>query len=181
MGGNMRVLGLDLSLTATGWATGLDRYGVYKPATRGVGRLVELNQWLTDLVWNLGADPDGELAVIEGYAYAKTNQAHQIGEWGGVARLTLYQAGIPYVEVPPAVLKKFSAGRGNATKADMRMALYQRTGIDVKDDNTVDAIWLAAAGHQAAENPLWDMPKTNVAALEKIQWPPHDHPGRTAT
>lgn len=163
----MRVLALDLSLTATGWATTLNDHGVYGTHAKGVERLNVLDGWLSGLVD--ASRP--QVAVVEGYAYGKGNQAHQVGEWGGVARLRLYSDGVPFVVVPPAVVKKYATGRGNAPKPDLRMELYKRAGLDVADDNEVDALWLLAAALEVAGDPLWPMPKANVDALAKVEWP----------
>lgn len=168
----MRLLALDLSLTGSGWATSLDEYGTHSTTTKGVERLHELYLWLMDLTWSDTRDDLGvDLALIEGYAYGKGNQAHQVGEWGGVARFTLYRIGLPFVEVPPAVLKKFATGKGNAPKPDMRMELYKRSGLDVADDNAVDALWLLALGRELVGDPLWDMPKANREVLAKVELP----------
>jgi Holliday junction resolvasome RuvABC endonuclease subunit len=165
------ILALDLSLTATGWAHDYDgklQYGTQSTSHRGVDRLYDLDYWLSCMTW--GVLPD--LAVIEGYSYAARGSAlFQIAEWGGVARLNLFKDRTPYIEVPPAVLKKYATGRGNATKPDMRMALYKRSGLDVADDNAVDAIWLLAIGRELVGDPLWDMPKTHVEALKKVALP----------
>lgn len=167
----MRILALDLALQDVGWATSLDHFGVETGPgkLRGVERLDAWQDWLD----HIAGGPAFDLAVIEGYAFSRVNQrgVRSTAEWGGVARLTLYQAGVPFVEVDPATLKKFATGRGNAPKPDMRMALYKRSGLDVADDNTVDALWLLAAGRELAGNPLWPMPKTQIEALSKVVWP----------
>lgn len=169
----MRVLALDLSLTATGWATFLDDDRVRHGTEKGPGKqrgTVRLQLWRDWLVGRLQTRYD--LAVIEGYAMGARGRAvFNIGEWGGVARLVLLDHHVPTVEVAPATLKKFATGRGNAPKPDMRMELFKRTDIDVADDNTVDALWLLAAAKQAAGEPLWSMPKVNVEALTKVSWP----------
>jgi Holliday junction resolvasome RuvABC endonuclease subunit len=92
----------------------------------------------------------------------------------GVVRLALHQSGARVLTVPPATLKKYATGKGTATKADMRMALYQRVGIDLRDDNQVDAYWLHALGHHLLGEPLVVMPKlpkAHVAALDKLTLP----------
>ena len=89
----------------------------------------------------------------------------------GVVRLALHQSGAHVLTVPPATLKKYATGRGAATKADMRMALYQRAGLDLRDDNQVDAWWLRALGHQMLGAPVVVLPKAHVAALDKLALP----------
>jgi Holliday junction resolvasome RuvABC endonuclease subunit len=165
--GSVNILALDLSLTATGWATSLNTYGVERTAGtfRGVERLLEYEHWVSKMLAHFTPDT----VVIEGYAYARPNQAHQIGELGGVVRLAL--AEYPTVEIPPATLKKYATGKGNSPKPTMRMELYKRAGIDVSDDNAVDALWLLAAAMEATGSPLFPMPKVNVEALGKVVWP----------
>jgi len=68
-------------------------------------------------------------------------------------------------------LKRYATGKGNATKADMRMALFQRAGLDVRDDNAVDAWWLRAMALDHYGHPLVAMPQTHRQALEKVAWP----------
>lgn len=166
----MIALALDLSVTNVGWAWHPNRHGVETGPgkLRGVERL---DAWDTWLDMKVGAvDPD--VAVIEGYSFGSSAKGtRSIAEWGGVARLNLYVRGVPVVEVPPSTLKKYATGRGNAPKPDMRMELYKRTGLDVADDNEVDALWLLAAAHDATGDPLWEMPKVNREALGKVEWP----------
>lgn len=50
-------------------------------------------------------------AVIEGYAYAATHQAHALGELGGVVRLELVRAGVEIRTVPVASARKLLLGR----------------------------------------------------------------------
>ena len=57
-----------------------------------------------------------------------------------------------------------------ATKPDMRMALYQRAGLDERDDNRVDAWWLRQVGlHLLGDPDALNLPKTHLAALDKIR------------
>lgn len=159
-----RVTGLDLSLTATGVATSNGDLFTIHTRTHGDARLPEIRDALTDhiaaAVW----------VVIEDLP----THAHGAGITGmvhGAIRLACYDHATTYVLVPPATLKKYATGRGNATKADMRMALYQRAGVDVRDDNQVDAWWLRAAGLDHFGHPVVDLPKTHRAALDAVTWP----------
>jgi hypothetical protein len=82
----------------------------------------------------------------------------------------LLEVGTPYIVVTPATVKTFATGKGNATKPDMRMSLYQRTGLDIRDDNQVDAWWLRALGCHLLGTPLLDLPKTHLRALDKVDY-----------
>ncbi|GAA2990396.1 hypothetical protein GCM10017559_08000 [Streptosporangium longisporum] len=163
-----RVLGLDLSITATGVAYSINPDSVgtatIRPRTRGDERLVEIRNALAS---DIAA---ADLVVIEDLP----THAHGAGITGmvqGAIRVACYDHATPFVTIPPATLKKYATGRGNATKADMRMALFQRTGQDLRDDNQVDAVWLRAAGLEGLGHPVVDLPQAQRAALAKVTWP----------
>ena len=168
----VEVLGLDLSLTSTGFS-GLGRLGTVTPKSRGAQRLHEVSDSIEDLI----ADRRSELVVVlEGYSFASRNsQAHAIGELGGVVRLTLYRAGIPYVEVPPTCRAKFATGRGNASKNEVISAISARTGIVWSGkgaDDEVDAWILEEMGLSMLGRSRYEWPKTNTDALAKVDWSP---------
>lgn len=161
-----RVLALDLSLTATGVAAPDGTLETIRPQTMGDRRLVEIRTAVRTHL-NVGAPT---LAALEGYVI-RSGAASALGMLHGVIRALLIERGVPYLLVPPATLKVYATGSGQATKADMRMALYQRCGIDDPDDNRVDAAWLRLlaldlAGHQEVA-----LPKTHRRALQKLALP----------
>jgi Holliday junction resolvasome RuvABC endonuclease subunit len=161
-----RVVGLDLSITATGVAYPAGALDTWKP-TGGDLRLVNLADRTADLVVACGPI---DLAVIEDIP----THAHGAGITAmvhGAVRLELLRRHVPYALVPPATLKVYATGRGNATKPDLRMELFKRAGLDEKDDNRVDAWWLRALGLDALDNPLLALPKEHRRALAKIVWP----------
>jgi Holliday junction resolvasome RuvABC endonuclease subunit len=162
------VIGLDLSITATGVACPARTFTITGHA-KGDLRLVHIGHTITTTVAPLG-EPIVDLAVIEDLP----THAHGAGITGmvhGVVRDRLLQLRVPYVLVPPASLKKYATGKGNSPKSDMRMALYQRTGVDLRDDNQVDAEWLRLMGLDALGHPVIDLPKVHREALAKVAWP----------
>lgn len=165
------VVGLDLSLTSTGWACGEDRRTLCAPGT-GPARLVALRDALAALL-DLVCDP---VVALEGYAFASRNsQAHAIGELGGVVRVLLVERHIPYVEIPPTCRAKFATGRGNASKAEVVSAVSARTGIawvGKGADDLCDAFVLEEMLRVHLDQGRYDWPASHREALTKIDWAP---------
>lgn len=168
------VVGLDPSLTGLGLATpeGLSTISS-KPAGDAIDARAQRIVTMADAV--ASRIPDDSLVVIEGPAYSRQLGAgHHLsaGLWWVLA-VELAHRGHTLVEVSPSALKKFATGKGNATKADMRMALYQRTGLDLRDDNQADAWWLRQVGLHLIGDTLRaiTLPKTHLAALAALTRP----------
>lgn len=164
------VIGLDLSITATGVAWVDGSWSTISPnAKLGDGRL----RVIVDHVERVAFDaPDArpDLAVIEDLP-THARAAGITGMVHGAVRLHLIRADIPYALVTPATLKKFATGKGNADKTAMAMAAYKRAGVEFDDDNQCDAWWLRQAGLRALGVPEVDLPAAQVAALDKVAWP----------
>lgn len=163
------VLGIDPSLTATGLALpdGSTRTIKYTPRTlSGDARLLVIYEEIMSAVVDHGVSH----AMIEDLpSHAKS--AGLTGRSQGVVRLALVMAGVPYGEVIPSSLKKFATGSGTAQKPDMRMELYKRTGIDLKDDNQMDAYWLRQMGLHHLGFEEFSLPKLHTDSLAKVKWP----------
>lgn len=86
------------------------------------------------------------MIVLEGYAYARTSQAHQIGELGVVLRVMFHELGLQVLEVAPAAVKKFATGKGTAKKEDMAVAIYKRWKKEFGTNDEADAYILAKIG-----------------------------------
>jgi crossover junction endodeoxyribonuclease RuvC len=163
------IVALDMSLTASGFACSDGRSGVLSPPKgwTGMTRL----KWILDSVWNLTEHAD--LVVIEGYAFDRPNQAHQIGELGGIIRFTLWEAGKLYVEIAPSSMKKFATGTGNASKDEVLVAAVKKLGYQGFSKDQADALWLSTwPSPTTAGAPMPpDSPRSKLEALEKIHWP----------
>ena len=143
----MKVCGIDASLTSTGIAAMI--YGELdnvistrsvNSKKKGTDRLIEIREEVYKSVF--GAD----LVLIEGYAFAKTNKAHQIGELGGVLRVMFAEKTINYLEVAPTQLKKFATGKSNVSKEEIAVAAYKKWGIECRTNDETDAAVLVYIG-----------------------------------
>lgn len=139
-------LGIDASLTGTG--TSLIRSNGIAATNRiaskhtGIARLINIEDRLKYIVDTNKLN----LVLIEGYAYAAQNQAHQIGELGGVIRRMLYKKQLPWVEVSPSQVKKFATGKGNAKKDLIIMNVFKKWGQEFETSDEADAFVLAKIG-----------------------------------
>jgi hypothetical protein len=166
-----KVLGLDLSLTATGLAGNAGWTETLKPPTklRDTDRL----DWiLRTITGNFLAGVD--LAVVEGPAYSR--QAGQAGhhERAGLwwlVRVTLAHRHIPTAVVTPSCLKRYATGRGVGSKDAIVLAAARRFGWFDGDNNAGDALFLAAMGTDHLGQPMVPMPAAHRAALAAVEWP----------
>jgi len=146
----LKIVGIDASLTSTGVAVledGEITTMAIQSKKTGVDRLIEIREEVYRMV--SGAD----LVCIEDYAYAKQNQAHQIGELGGVLRVLMHEAELKWVEVAPTAVKKFATGKGVADKREMAVEVFKRWGIDRKTSDEVDAYVLVRIGESYVNRP----------------------------
>lgn len=167
----MRIAGLDLSLTSTGFSSESTLLAV-QAKSKGILRLAEVRESIIQLV----KENQVKFCVIEGYAYStKNSQAHSAGELGGIIRISLFDLEIPYVDVPPTSRAKFATGRGNAGKSEVVSSISVRTGITWTGsgaDDMCDAFILEEMGRTVIGNERYDWPKSHRDALSKIDWSP---------
>lgn len=172
---DLTVIGLDLSLTATGIAyTDGTTVTIKTRPKEGDRRLLDIAEAVRWAVGEgagpLGSDVRPTLAVLEdlpkhAMAAGITGMVH------GVARAVLLDAGVPYALLAPATLKAFATGRGAGDKTPMVMAAYKRAGIEFADDNQCDAWWLRAAGLNWLGAPEFELPQVQRDRLLKARWP----------
>jgi crossover junction endodeoxyribonuclease RuvC len=170
-----RVFALDLSLTGTGFANwgpakmdlGCTEGLIASSPLKGPARLGFIRDKIRQLVVQ-GGSPDRTLVLIENYAFGKSNQAHQMGELGGVIRLMLHEEGYKYFVVTPTRLKKFLTGKGVAEKNLMLKELFKVFGHDVNDDNIADALVLMELGRAMIGHPSKELPKYRREVVEEV-------------
>lgn len=174
------VVGLDLSLTSTGVAI-VTGGAVALQRVRSTGkkvddlstRWVRIRQLVNDVEHHCkGAD----LVVIEQPAFSR-----QVGHmhdrsgfwWLVVDRLRF--AGVPVAEVSPTTLKKYAIGKGGGSDsgkdAVLAAVIRRYPDVNVTGNDEADALVLAAMGSRHAGQPIDDMPKTHLAAMDAVRWP----------
>lgn len=148
----MKVLALDLSLTATGWADN-DGQGTISPKKRPsdiygtVSTIQEIYSAVSEKV--SGSD----VVVIEGPSFDSLyGKAHErAGLWWRIA-LYVLALGIPLVVIPPSQIKKWATGKGNAKKDEVvasvvKLCVKHFPEREVINNNEADALamWMMAA------------------------------------
>jgi Holliday junction resolvasome RuvABC endonuclease subunit len=163
-----RVLGLDTSLTSTGWAL-VDScrqhsLGVIKPPSsdRTIGERLAYIRKSVRAKAGLA-----DLAVIERPFLAQHGITPAMVF--GVVMAELWDCGIPAVEVPPTSLKKYAAGTGSNARGQAKTAVFgaavRRLGYEGNDDNEADALWLAYLGWHLIDQPRVELPQEHLRAL----------------
>jgi Holliday junction resolvasome RuvABC endonuclease subunit len=168
------IVGLDLSLTSTGFAllSGEDwELGSIQPGKRaGHERLNYLLAQITERI--TGCD----VAAIEGPSYGSVGgQSHErAGLWWLVAH-ELWDQDVPYVVIAPSQVKKYACGAGSGIKSGkdrVLAAVIRRYPQLVEGNDEADALVLAkmAADHYGQVTEA--VPQVNRTALASVKnWP----------
>lgn len=167
------VVGIDMSLTSTGLACNHDTTTIRTTGHKGdsiTERSWRLRQIAGEiLAWAAKAD----LVVIEGPAF--TSQHGSMHDRSGLWWLVvdrLVRGEIPLAVMPPANLKKYATGAGNAKKDAVMLAIARRFPMfTVTGNDIADAIGLMAAGLDHLGCPLVILPDAHRKALAPIDWP----------
>lgn len=166
------VLGLDPSTKRTGVALPTGRTLALAPRTTVVADRLH---WFAGALGRILDVYQPDLAVLEGYAPHSigTLSTIRLAELGGVLRLTLFEHGVPYVEVPPSRLQRYGTGRGGADK-DAMVAAARAAGAEVAGDDEADAWLLRALGVAGMGGPDLldgDDPGHRLEIVADVVWP----------
>lgn len=171
----MRVIGLDLSLAATGVAIiddGAVEVHTIRSSAKADASIAERVKRLGHIRWEIdGILTAPTLVVIEGPSFGQSRQG---GEHLRAGLWWLIASARPTItaEVPPATLKKYATGKGNAAKDAVLLATARRfPNVDLLDNNQADALWLAAMGARYLGQPVDDVPQLNQTAMAAVRWP----------
>lgn len=173
------VVGLDLSLTATGICTASGARTITSSGRAGAPlrtRRARLADIATEVRRAVNDATDRmALVVIEAPAYdSRTGHQHdRSGLWWMVVDQLLTDGHL-VAEVTTGGLKKYATGKGTAKKMLVGSSATARYGVVFGDDNQADAFVLRAMGCHRYGQPLATVPKLNAEALDAVQWPDVD-------
>lgn len=170
---NQSVVGIDPSLTATGYA---DKRGAATIRTLAKGEgVTDLGrmQTICSQVMRRVREVEPLLVVIEGLAFAsRTGKPSERAGLHWMLRDLMQRDGLPVAVVPPASLKKYACGRGNAQKEFLLQAHeYEHPGVEVANDNECDAVWLMAMGLAWLNEPIDPQFEWRAPLLDGVDWP----------
>ncbi len=164
------ILGLDLSLTATGWATihpdGTTHTGIIPDSK---GHIADrLAQWEA-VLYNLIDTSQPDHIYVEDLAGNQTG-AFELGMIWGIFWRVMWGANTVEraTKINASTLKMHAAGKGNASKALVLTEAVRRLGYPGCDHNEADALWLADMGARLAGYRRPDLPATHLRALDRI-------------
>lgn len=186
------ILGLDLSLTATGialisptvhsfgsavavqeiWPTSGDPYQLHTICLEPNNEN-QFERWRYISDWVLGIAIHADLILIEGYSYGSPNVMAALGELGGIVRYRLldrYDKG-KLITVPPSTLKKFVIGKGVGDKSIMLLETYKRWKISFTNHNICDAFGLAMIGMALVDGGTEGLTKPQLEVIETLTKP----------
>lgn len=140
----MNLLALDLA-TKTGWALSVDVSGVWDLSIRrdedsGM-RLLRFRAKLNELHATSGFD----VVAFEATRHAAPGMGGAVvvqAELQGVLKVWCKEHSVSYRGYSPSEVKKRATGKGNAGKPAVVQAARERWGIEPRDDNHADALWL---------------------------------------
>lgn len=171
------VVGLDLSLTATGIVALAPSNAVYLDIIKArpeCGQGIRRASVIAAAVLTWIETHAGAVVAIEGYSFGSPMRMAPLGELGGMVRRDLLERDITWLEVPPTCLKKFATGKGNSPKDVVMREVFKRWGFEHNDNNVVDAYVLARMGWlwlapQGGPQGTWKTTTAQKAAMKAVR------------
>lgn len=141
------VVGIDASLTSTGYAFFLDNElvaGTIKSKDlRGPKRL----DFLVGKVEEIFSRANADFLALEGYSMgSKGSRVFHIGELGGALKLVAIRRNMRILTIPPSSLKIFATGHGRAEKEDVIRGIEANWGYQIGKHDMADAFVLLHMG-----------------------------------
>lgn len=151
------VVGLDLSLTATGmvrvygsgvndWTGITFGYGLKKPSLQDKIKRIDA---IANKVIAYVLESNTDAVAIENYAFSGRGQVFDLAELFGVVKRDLYEIGVIPKMVTVTTARRFLMGRGcGGIKKKELMRYLKMMKFNFEDDNQMDA-WVVANFYRA--------------------------------
>ena len=173
----MKILGLDLSLVASGVVLindgNVELREIIKSKPNGKLPIDELLRILMirDKIKIIVEETQPDLVMIEGLAFMARNTTAlvQLAALNYLMREVVNKSGRPFVVVAPTTLKKFVTGKGNCQKDLMLLEIYKRYKEEFLDNNLADAYGLARIGLEVLQKDVSDLPKFQQEVVKLIK------------
>lgn len=180
---SLRIVALDLSLTATGIAVTHDQVGeprlscrTVTPRRRPTANAIDherLHETFAAIAAAMKCKPD--LVVIEWLPQftGHGDSTLRLAELHGAIKHWLWSQRLAYVDVLPAHLKIYATGKGNSNKAEVRVAVTARYGrlLHIGSEDEADATALLAMALDAFGQPLAEVPLHHRKGMANTDWP----------
>lgn len=181
------VVGIDPSLTGTGVGTiqsevdGKISWTVHTFGRKGktnetldrrLERIASITQAVRATILALDVYPD--LVTIERPAYGQTSGSHhdRSGLWWDLVRELTYTMGLRVMEIDIGKVKIYATGNGTVRKdAVMAAAIRRYLDVPISNDNEGDGFVLAAMAARLIGEPIDELPKTHLRAMEGLVLP----------
>jgi Holliday junction resolvasome RuvABC endonuclease subunit len=169
------VVGLDLSLTATGIAS--TARGGFAEVIRPPAGLDAHQRlaWCRRAIFRGYIDELPECVVmVEGPSFgSRFGKYHErAGQWWMITHV-LWRRRIPFAVVPPETLKRYVNGKAGK-KAEVLVAITRLFPWCPPDDNAADALACCAMYADKLGVPMLPGNPFNRAALSGVAWPPEE-------
>ena len=175
------VVGLDLSLTATGVCIidgGVpDTFTVHSsvdPERTVLSLIGRCNSIVDGIASQIVAVADDALFVVEGLSmHSKSSSLDRIfASWYLILGELHHRYGQEAAVVAPTQRAKYASGKGNASKDTVLLAVAARyPSVGVTDNNQADALVLAAMGARHLGHPVEpSLPVVNLTAMDAVRW-----------
>lgn len=145
------IVGLDLSLTSTGWFI-IDKdkkeYGEIKTNPKKFTNIIERCEYIADtIIEKIKKLNKVDLIIMEDY-FSGTNSQTVIllATLGTIVRYKLLENNLSYITVMPTQIKKYETGNGNAHKDNILKSIFKNHQVDVQSNNIADACAIAYLG-----------------------------------
>ena len=165
----MNFVGLDLSLTATGFYVikdgGVDEYFEINTKPDDFADDIERSDYIANMiVEKLKGIGNVTFIALEDYFTGKQPQSViKLATLGTVVRIRLMDNGYSFMPFVTSQIKKFETGSGVAPKDNMLKSVFKKHNLDTTSNNIADACAIAHIGRAYYE---WQAGRRDFLAYE---------------